>query len=119
MAKTVEISGDGIKVIDTVTGKSNTLLLRASITVTTAGGFDDLAIPTATATAIPFGSIAAAKVLAGVASVATTLKVNGGSESTYILLGPWMLTNTSGTWTSATLTQSSGATVYDPVLVAG
>lgn len=105
--------------VDTTGGTQAFLSLKASVSITSAVFSPDLALVTATPTTIPIGGLAAIKVLAGFASVATTLKVSGGSESTYILLGPWLLTNTTGTWTSATLTQSSGATVNDDVLAAG
>ena len=118
MAITIEIDPAGLRVADTTDG--NKLVgpsLVTSLTVTEYA-WSKITVANATATSIPFGSVAAADLVVIRTSVATTVKLN--AEATGHTVNPLFLwADSAGGITAVEVTQSSGAAVTMEYLVAG
>lgn len=119
MSKTVELGDKGFAVIDTTAGKIAEMLVRFSgISVTTMSR-DTVSITTGTSDqAINFASVAAGKLFVLVPDGAVTLKVNASTVALPVTT-LYAVVDTAGGITAATMSNSSGATRYVEVLIAG
>ena len=118
MSKTVELSDQGVKVVDTVDGIVGALLIRFSGVSVTVEKRETISILTGVSDqAINFGSIGAGKIFAFIPSGTVTLKVN--AQAGMVITTLFIAATTAGGITAATWSNSSGATVTAEILIAG
>ena len=121
MALTVEIDGDGARVVDTAAGRpvwGPSLVTSTSITEFVAHKI--VYATGSSGVAVSFGGVSAAKVLVVKASGLITLTLTVNSVPLAIAMsGVFVLNNSSGQITAATVGQSTGSDVTVDILVAG
>lgn len=119
MAKTIEVSGDGARVVDTTTGASTPVPLRLSgVSVTT---YTRATISIADSTSnqsIGFGSVTAGKVFVLVPDGAVSVKLNG-SATAIPVTGQLTVYDSAGGITAATWSNASGSARTAEFLVGG
>lgn len=118
MAITVEVDGLGVRIVDTTEGSRKAVNLKKSLTVTEFVHHSKTVATGASDESLPFGGVSAGDILVVKVSGSVTLKVNGESTG-HTVNTHFMLIDTAGGITSATVSQSTGSDVTVEYLVAG